>query len=131
MAKAVKNTQDKSGKKGGGKADSKSRKSPSKAGASAASSGAPGKAAPREKRGVAKFIRDVRVEMGKVTWPSRQDLVQSTIVVLVAVAIAAAYVGVLDLAFSEFVRSRPASPYLRSPCTTGTSSTLTPATRTR
>ena len=48
-------------------------------------------------------MHDVRVEMGKVTWPSRQDLVQSTIVVLVAVAIAAAYVGVLDLAFSEFV----------------------------
>ena len=48
-------------------------------------------------------MRDVRVEMGKVTWPTRQDLVQSTIVVLVAVAIAAAYIGVLDLAFSEFV----------------------------
>ena len=48
-----------------------------------------------------KFIRDVRVEMGKVTWPTRKDLAQSTLVVLVAVAIATVYVGVLDFAFEK------------------------------
>ena len=48
-------------------------------------------------------MRDVRVEMGKVTWPTRQDLVQSTIVVLVAVAIAAVFTGLCDLAFSQLV----------------------------
>jgi len=56
---------------------------------------------PTEKRGLSKFLRDVRVEMGKVTWPTRKDLAQSTLVVLVAVAIAAAYTGILDLIFEK------------------------------
>lgn len=60
-------------------------------------------AAKGEKRGIAKFMRDVRIEMSKVTWPTRQDLVQSTIVVLVAVAIAAAFTALADLAFSQVV----------------------------
>ncbi len=112
MAKAVRNKQDKSGKGAGKAADGKGRKaadsrqprakSPAKAGARSAKR-TQGKGAVGERRGLTKFMHDVRIEMGKVTWPTRQDLVQSTIVVLVAVAIAAAYVGVLDLAFSEFV----------------------------
>ncbi len=54
-----------------------------------------------EKRGFMKFIHDVRVEMGKVTWPTRKDLAQSTLVVLVAVAIATVYTGVLDFVFDR------------------------------
>ncbi|NLT93061.1 MAG: preprotein translocase subunit SecE [Actinobacteria bacterium] len=50
-----------------------------------------------------KFLRDVRVEMGKVTWPTRKDLAQSTLVVLVAVAIAAVYTLVVDQAFLRVV----------------------------
>lgn len=58
---------------------------------------------PAEKKGLMKFLRDVRIEMGKVTWPTRKDLAQSTLVVLVAVAIAAAYTSVLDFGFSKIV----------------------------
>jgi preprotein translocase subunit SecE len=58
---------------------------------------------PAEKRGFGKFLRDVRVEMGKVTWPTRKDLMQSTLVVLVAVAIAAVYTFALDEVFSQIV----------------------------
>jgi len=58
---------------------------------------------PAEKKGLMKFLRDVRVEMGKVTWPTRKDLAQSTLVVLVAVAIAAAYTFALDEVFSQMV----------------------------
>jgi preprotein translocase subunit SecE len=58
---------------------------------------------PAEKKGFMKFLRDVRVEMGKVTWPTRKDLAQSTLVVLVAVAIATAYTAVLDFGFNEIV----------------------------
>ena len=58
---------------------------------------------PAEKKGLMKFLRDVRIEMGKVTWPTRKDLAQSTLVVLVAVAIATAYSGVLDFVFSKVV----------------------------
>jgi len=59
------------------------------------------KARTGEKRGFMKFLRDVRVEMGKVTWPTRKDLAQSTLVVPVAVAIATLYTGVLDFVFDK------------------------------
>ena len=54
-------------------------------------------------RGFLKFLRDVRIELGKVTWPTRKDLVQSTLVVLVAVAIAAVFTFALDEVFSQAV----------------------------
>jgi preprotein translocase subunit SecE len=54
-----------------------------------------------ERKGIGKFLRDVRVEMSKVTWPTRKDLIQSTIVVMVAVLIAAVYTGALDTVFSR------------------------------
>jgi len=60
-------------------------------------------ARPAEKKGLMKFMRDVRVEMGKVTWPTRKDLAQSTLVVLVAVAIATVYTLVLDTAFDRAI----------------------------
>lgn len=60
-------------------------------------------AKPGEKRGLMKFLRDVRIELGKVTWPTRKDLVQSTLVVLVAVAIATAYTFGLDTVFAKSV----------------------------
>jgi preprotein translocase subunit SecE len=58
---------------------------------------------PAEKKGLIKFLRDVRTELSKVTWPTRKDLAQSTLVVLVAVAIAAAYTSVIDLGFSRII----------------------------
>ena len=60
-------------------------------------------AKPGEKRGLMKFLRDVRIELGKVTWPTRKDLLQSTLVVLVAVAIATAYTFGLDTVFAKSV----------------------------
>ena len=106
MAKAVKSN-DKPEKGARGAADKgKTRaKAPAKQGRGARARAQSKPAAKGEKKGVGKFLRDVRVEMGKVTWPTRQDLLQSTIVVLVAVAIAAAYTGVCDFAFSEFVKA--------------------------
>ncbi len=49
------------------------------------------------------FFREVRVEMGKVTWPERPELLQSTMVVLVACVIAAVYIGVWDLVWATLV----------------------------
>ena len=60
-------------------------------------------AKPGEKRGLMKFLKDVRIEMGKVTWPTRKDLMQSTLVVLVAVAIATVYCFGLDTVFAKTV----------------------------
>jgi preprotein translocase subunit SecE len=42
------------------------------------------------------FIKDVRVEFTKVSWPSREELIQSTMVVMVVSLIVAAFIGVVD-----------------------------------
>jgi preprotein translocase subunit SecE len=62
---------------------------------------APAKA---ERRGLRKFFHDVRIELSKVTWPTRKDLTQSTIVVIVAVAIAGVYIAALDGVFSNLMQ---------------------------
>jgi len=69
----------------------------------AKSSSAAKSAAGKEKGGLGKFFKDVRIELRKVTWPTRKDLFQSTVVVIVAVAIAGAYTGALDFIFSRLV----------------------------
>jgi len=51
------------------------------------------------------FLREVRIEMGKVTWPPRKELVQATGVVVVAVIIAGVYIGVFDFIWNIIVRS--------------------------
>ena len=43
------------------------------------------------------FLREVRAEMQKVTWPSWTELKGQTLVVIVAVLIIAAFIGVVDL----------------------------------
>lgn len=45
---------------------------------------------------ILRFFREVRAELRKVAWPNRKELTSYTIVVLVAVAIVAVYVGVID-----------------------------------
>jgi preprotein translocase subunit SecE len=42
------------------------------------------------------FIKEVRVESTKVTWPSRKELRESTIVVVVAVSFIAVFIGLAD-----------------------------------
>jgi preprotein translocase subunit SecE len=52
---------------------------------------------------IGKFISQVKTEMKKVAWPSRQELISSTIVVLVSMAILSVYIGFCDLVFSRSV----------------------------
>jgi preprotein translocase subunit SecE len=42
------------------------------------------------------FIKDVRVEITKVSWPTRSELRASTLVVIATVLIVAAYIGLVD-----------------------------------
>lgn len=50
------------------------------------------------------FLHEVRVEMSKVVWPSWDEFVGSTIVVLFLVAFFAIYLGLLDAVLSGFIR---------------------------
>lgn len=42
------------------------------------------------------FVKDVRVESAKVSWPTRTELRDSTAVVLVTVLLVAAFIFVVD-----------------------------------
>jgi len=64
-----------------------------------------GKAPVQEKQrgAVLTFFSSVRKELQKVQWPDRDTLVQASAVTILFVAVAAAYLGVLDAIFSELV----------------------------
>ena len=46
------------------------------------------------------YIKDVRVEMTKVSWPPRAELRESTMVVIVMVVIVSIFIGIVDRALS-------------------------------
>jgi preprotein translocase subunit SecE len=50
------------------------------------------------------FFREVRVELGKVTWPSRKQTIGSTAVVIIFVFMIALFLGVVDFGLSNIVR---------------------------
>lgn len=52
----------------------------------------------------AKFIREVRQEAGKITWPTRKEAGISTVMVLVLVAIAATFFVFADMLIGALVR---------------------------
>ena len=52
---------------------------------------------------IREFMKDVRVEAGKVSWPTRDELRDSTVVVIVTVLLVAAFIGVVDQALNRAV----------------------------
>jgi preprotein translocase SecE subunit len=61
-------------------------------------------AAERQRGGVFGFLASCWAELKKVQWPDRDTLVQATAVTIIFVAVAAAYLGALDAAFSFLVK---------------------------
>jgi len=51
-----------------------------------------------------KFINDVKLEAQKVSWPSRDEVKESTIVVLVAVFIISIFIYVVDIVISRLIQ---------------------------
>jgi preprotein translocase subunit SecE len=50
------------------------------------------------------FIRQVRTEIGKVVWPSRQETVQTAIMVLILTIILAIFFLGVDAVFAAIVK---------------------------
>ena len=50
------------------------------------------------------FFREVRVELKKVTWPTKKETIASTSVVLVTVFLVAFYLGIVDLGLSRLIK---------------------------
>ena len=55
------------------------------------------------------YLKDVQLEIKKVIWPKKQEVIRLTLVVFAISGIVAAYVGILDYLFTkslEFVVAR-------------------------
>jgi preprotein translocase subunit SecE len=50
------------------------------------------------------FLRQVRQEVGKVTWPTRRETLQTTAMVFLMVILAALFFFVVDLGLGHAVR---------------------------
>jgi preprotein translocase subunit SecE len=50
------------------------------------------------------YLTDTRSELKKVTWPSRQELRESTQVVIVSTMIVTIFVGVVDQILSRIIK---------------------------
>jgi preprotein translocase subunit SecE len=52
---------------------------------------------------VTEFFQEVLLEFKRVTWPSRQELVNSTTVVIVVTLVLAFFLGAVDIGLTKIV----------------------------
>ena len=52
---------------------------------------------------IIQFIKEVKNELKKVTWPGRKEVINSTIVVLIATAIITIFLYLVDVGLSRLV----------------------------
>ena len=50
------------------------------------------------------FFREVKIELKKVTWPSRNQTIGSTVVVILLVMIISLFLGLVDIGLSKLVQ---------------------------
>jgi len=53
---------------------------------------------------VKSFLESVKVELGKVTWPTRKETVATTGVVVVIVLLISLYLGACDIVLAKLMR---------------------------
>ncbi len=46
------------------------------------------------------FFKEVRAELGKISWPTREELRETTVVVIVTVIIFTGFIAVVDQVFN-------------------------------
>jgi preprotein translocase subunit SecE len=49
------------------------------------------------------FLKEVKVELGKVSWSTRQELLDSTMVVIVVTVIMTVFIGLIDVFLSKIL----------------------------
>jgi preprotein translocase subunit SecE len=54
---------------------------------------------------VRQFITEAKIELKKVTWPTRKELLTTTAVVLILVLLVAFFLGVVDLGLVKIIRN--------------------------
>jgi len=49
------------------------------------------------------FLKEVRAELSKVSWSTRQELLASTVLVITVTAIMTVFIAIVDLGLSKFL----------------------------
>ena len=57
----------------------------------------------RERVGVRQYLSEAKAELNKVAWPTRKEVVNSTIIVLICVVVMTSLIFLFDYASSNFV----------------------------
>jgi preprotein translocase subunit SecE len=55
--------------------------------------------------GARQFLSDAKVELKKVTWPTKKELLSTTAVVIVLVILIAFFLGVVDLGLVKIIKN--------------------------
>lgn len=50
------------------------------------------------------FLEEVKAEMFKVTWATKQEALAGTVLVVVVSVLLSVFIGVMDLGFSKLIR---------------------------
>ncbi len=50
------------------------------------------------------YLRDVRTEMSKVSWPTREELTESTVIVIILSMVLAVFVFGIDQTLSNIIK---------------------------
>lgn len=50
------------------------------------------------------FFESVKIELGKVTWPTRKETIATTVVVVVIVLLISLYLGACDILLAKLMR---------------------------
>jgi len=59
----------------------------------------------KQPNALAKYLRETRGEMRKVTWPTREDSQRLTLIVIAVTIAMAIFLGLLDFGFSRAVQA--------------------------
>jgi preprotein translocase subunit SecE len=60
-------------------------------------------ASKRRSNPISRYLRESIAELKKVTWPTRQEAMQLTVIVLIVVTAMSALLGSLDFVFSRLI----------------------------
>jgi preprotein translocase subunit SecE len=61
-------------------------------------------AQPPRSNAAARYVKEVRSELGKVIWPSREQALNLTLIVVVVMVVMGLFLGGVDLIFSGLIQ---------------------------
>jgi len=54
---------------------------------------------------ITRYFKEVRAEIRKVTWPTRQEVLRFTAIVVVVLILMSAFMAIIDFAFSRLMQA--------------------------